>query len=116
MSLVEHAKRELELLGETDEEFKQAIIKAVGAFASYGHSGESALVGVHMLAALLSFKNLSPLTNDPKEWMKVGEEGVWQSCRNAEAFSNNGGKTYYLLSEGANFKNPKPYHRTKKVV
>lgn len=114
-NLVDHAKRELELIPEDDEEFKKAILNAVKAFAKYGHSGSSAWVGIHILGDLLQFRNLSPLTNDPDEWMEVGTK-VWQSTRNPEAFSNNGGKTYYLLSEGANFDNPKPYHRTKKVT
>lgn len=115
MNLVEHAKRELSLISEDDEEFKSAILNSVKAFSAYGHSGSSAFVGVHILADLLQFKNLSPLTNDPREWNKVTED-VWQSIRNPEAFSNNGGKTYYLLSEGATFDNPKPWHRTKKVM
>ena len=120
MSLVEHAKRELDLIPEEDEEFKAAILNAVKAFSAYGHSGSSAWVGIHVLSDLLQFRNLSPLTNDPDEWMHISEDvsgmpNLWQSKRNSEAFSNNGGKTFYLLSEGATFSNPKPYHRTKKV-
>ena len=115
MGLVEHAERELALIPEDDEEFKAAILNAVKAFAAYGHSGSSAFIGMYMLDDLLRFRNLSPLTNDPKEWNEVAD-GVWQSTRNSEAFSRNGGKTYYLLSEGAAFQNPKPWHRTRKVV
>ena len=46
-----------------------------------------------------------PLTDDPYEWQYHGEdlwgskEGIWQNKRNSEAFSNDGGQTYYLLSE-----------------
>jgi len=32
------------------------------------------------------------------EWVKVGED-IWQSIRNYDAFSNNGGKTFKLHSE-----------------
>lgn len=101
MSLVEHAKRELELAG-NDEDFNQSMIKAVEAFASYGHSGGSASIAVPMLNDLLQFKNLTPLTDDERGWMQVemGEENCWQSRRNPEAFSNDHGKTFYLLSEG----------------
>lgn len=97
MSLVEHAKRELDLL-ENDEDFNQSILKAVAAFAEYGHSGGSASYAIPLLNDLLQFKPLSPLTDDPKEWNEVGTD-VWQSCRNPEAFSTDGGATYYLLSE-----------------
>jgi hypothetical protein len=70
-----------------------------------GHSGGSASVAIPTINALLQFKNLRPLTNDPKEWVHHGEEiwgekgGIWQNERNAEAFSKDGGKTYYLISE-----------------
>lgn len=122
MSLVEHAERELALIPEDDEAFKDAILQAVKAFSKYGHSGSSHFVGVHILADLLNYRNLSPLTNDPDEWMFITDDiagrkgGLYQSTRNPEAFSHNGGKTYYLLSEGANMLNPKPVHRTRKVV
>jgi hypothetical protein len=111
-NLVTHARRELELFGQTEEdpEFAESIIKAVKGFTSYGHSGGSAPVAIAMLHDLLQHKNLSPLTDDPKEWIHHGPEvwpdgddkGVWQNCRNGEAFSKDGGKTYYLLSDGSN--------------
>ena len=43
MTLVEHAKRELELLGQTAEDpaYAASIVAAVAAFSSYGHSGGS---------------------------------------------------------------------------
>lgn len=107
-NLVEHAKRELSLIS-NDEAFNHSIIKAVEGFSSYGHSGGSASVAIPMLNALLQFKNLSPLTNDPNEWNEVGTN-VWQSARDSEAFSDDGGKTYYLLSEGGSFDNPIPKH------
>lgn len=122
MSLVDHAKRELALL-DNDEDFNNAIIKSVEAFASYGHSGGSASYAIPLLNDLLQFKNISPLTDDPDEWTHIydgdpmaapPEPGVWQSRRNSEAFSNDGGKTYYLLSEREpeTMKNG-PIHRSK---
>lgn len=110
MSLVEHAKYELSLLN-NDKEFNESIIKAIEAFASYGHSGGSASVAIPMLTDLLQFKNLSPLTSNPKEWNQVGEE-MWQSCRNSEAFSTDGGKTYYILSEVN--EHPNLFHRAER--
>lgn len=98
MSLVDHARRELDLV-ESDPWFKEGMIKVVEAFAEMGHSGGSASVAIPMLNDLLQFKPLSPLTDDPAEWQLIPNEDVWQSRRNAEAFSTNGGKTYYLLSD-----------------
>jgi hypothetical protein len=100
MSLVEHAKRELALLGsgEDDFGFNDCIIKSIEAFAVYGHSGGSASVAIPLINELLQFKNLTPLTDDPSEWNEVGKE-TWQSSRNPEAFSTDGGRTYSLLSE-----------------
>ena len=103
-NLVTHARRELEMIGEEPETIEW-YLRVVKEFASYGHSGGSASVAVPTLQALLSFKNLSPLTRNPDEWMFISEDlwgdtnGIWQNIRNSEAFSNDGGFTYYLLSE-----------------
>lgn len=97
MSLVEHATRELALL-DNDERFNQCIIKAVESFMSYGHSGGSVGYGIHILTDLLYAKNLSPLTDDPDEWMEITED-TWQSRRRADAFSYDGGKSYHVLGE-----------------
>ncbi len=108
-NLVEHAKRELVLAG-NDDDFNESIIEAVRGFTSYGHSGGSASVAIPMLNDLLQFKNLTPLTDDPIEWNQVSED-VWQSCRNSEAFSNDGGKTYTLNSD----QNKRIYHSNPHV-
>lgn len=117
-NMVAHARRELELLGE-DEDVIEWMVRTVAAFASYGHSGGSASILIFTLHDLLQFKNLTPLTDDPKEWIRHTPEvfppdGVWQNARNGEAFSNDGGKTYYLLSEGGSDKNRGPLHTSVK--
>ncbi len=104
MSLVEHARRELDLCGQTaeDPEYAASIVKAVEAFASYGHSGGSAAVAVEQLSRLLRFQALSPLTADPAEWFDHGEMSgtpLWQSKRDPSAFSEDGGATYYLVDD-----------------
>lgn len=112
-----HAKRELALVG-NDEDYNQCIVEAVRAFARYGHSGGSAGVGIEILHDLLQFKNLTPLTDDPSEWIDQTEASgvpMWQSCRNSEAFSQDGGKTYYLLSEGGTMQNPSQLHETERT-
>lgn len=115
MSLVDHARRELELLGtkKEDPEMVECLLKAVEAFAEYGHSGGSASWAIPVLNDLLQFKNLSPLTDNPMEWMQVGTD-MWQSTRRADAFSPDKGKTYYLLSEGANSHNQQPRHESER--
>lgn len=110
-NLVEHAKSELRILGYTGEEPEDDpnrwmwdnIIDVVTKFSEGGHSGSSASYAIGLLHELLQFKNLSPLTTNPDEWVRVNpddeEPGVWQNRRNSEAFSSDGGKTYRLLSE-----------------
>ena len=102
MKLVDHAARELEIIGE-DAETKAGLLRVVQAFADMGHSGASAHFCANALDALLRYKPLAPLTNDPAEWIDrteiSGGHPMWQSARNSEAFSSDGGRTYYLLSE-----------------
>jgi hypothetical protein len=103
-SLVQHARHELEACGQFAEDpaYAQSIVASVAAFASYGHSGGSASVAIEQLTALLSFQNLSPLTDNPNEWCDVGEQSgypLWQNRRNGTAFSTDSGKNYYLLDE-----------------
>lgn len=105
-NLVEHARTELELIGEEPETI-QGYLNVIQAFADMGHSGGSASVAIPTIEALLRYENLRPLTNNPDEWMFVSgkdygvDEDIWQSRRNPEAFSHDGGVTYYLLSENA---------------
>jgi hypothetical protein len=96
-NLVDHARRELELIGE-EPEIIDGYLKVIQAFADMGHSGGSASIAIPTLNRLLQFQNLKPLTDDPSEWNQVDILG-WQNNRNSEAFSTDGGKTYYLLSE-----------------
>jgi hypothetical protein len=119
-NLVSHARYELELIGE-DPEFIKSYLVVIQAFADQGHSGGSASVAIPTINALLQFQPLSPLTDDPSEWNHVSEEvwgaegGIWQSRRNFEAFSNDEGKSYYLLSEsGIDPKNREPLHQSEK--
>lgn len=115
-NLREHAKMELEILGE-DPDVIDWYLKVIDAFREYGHSGGSASVAIPTLNALLQFQNLSPLTNNPDEWMHIEKDVaaidiLWQSRRNPEAFSNDGGKTYTLLSERDK---GSPTHTSKEV-
>lgn len=96
-NLVDHARRELEHLGCKEEDILD-VEKVVRAFADIHPSGGQASWLIPIIHTLLQFKPLTPLTDDPKEWVEVGD-GLWQNSRNSEALSNNGGRTYWLVSE-----------------
>lgn len=103
MSLVEHARNELALIGE-DEWMTEGIVRVVEAFASMGHSGTSAAWCINVLEKLLRFQTLSPLTSDPKEWLRhdkdiTGDVSTWQSLRNPAVFSKDGGQSWYNLDD-----------------
>lgn len=110
-NLVRHARRELALLGE-EQETIEGYLNVVKAFAAMNHCGGSASVAIPVINQLLQFKNLTPLTDDSDEWVHHTQEvwgapgGIWQNIRNSEAFSSDGGKTYYLLSERDNAPEP----------
>lgn len=103
-NLVKHARRELELLGE-EQSTIDWYLKVVEAFVEFGHSGGSASVTIPTLHMLLSYENLTPLTDAPEEWFLHEEaisgvkSGLWQNVRNGKAFSYDGGKTYYLIDD-----------------
>lgn len=111
-NLVAHARRELALINQradkgdeyTEEEI-EGFIRVVQAFVDMGHSGGSAPFAIGIISDLLQYKPLAPLTDDPDEWVFHGEEtwgargGIWQNRRHGEAFSHDGGQSYYLLSE-----------------
>ncbi|WP_255306499.1 hypothetical protein [Streptomyces sp. Wb2n-11] len=120
-NLVAHARRELRIIGE-DRDTIRGLCKVVQAFANMGHSGSSAHFAAQYLDKLLRYQPLSELTDDPAEWIDRHAEGMapsplWQSVRNSEAFSQDGGKTYYLLSEqeAAGDLLTTPLHRSKSV-
>ena len=116
-NLVEHARTELSLIGEEPETIR-GYLNVIQAFADMGHSGGSASVAIPVIHELLQFKNLRPLTDSPDEWMDVsgvsGDGAMWQNRRNSEAFSDDGGRTYWLLSEGGHSGNRAPRHDSEK--
>ena len=100
-SLVRFARKELKLAGMYDEDadygsgvIADHVIALISLFESEGHSGGSAMLTLQLFDALARFKPLTSLTTDPEEWMEVGT-AVWQSRRNPEVFSDDGGKTAY---------------------
>lgn len=117
-NFVTHARRELELIGEEPETI-EGIVKVIQAYADMGHSGGSHAILAPRIYDLLQFKTLSPLTSNPNEWNYIqkeiaGGKGIWQSQRNPEAFSHDGGRTYHILSEAIGDE-PAPVHESKRV-
>jgi hypothetical protein len=108
-SLIEHARYELKILQE-DPEIAEAIIDVIHAFVGEGlaEDGVTAATAATYIHHLLRRKPLSPLTSDPQEWARrENDQGavIWQSLRDPEAFSQDGGKNYWLLSDGAGMVN-----------
>lgn len=101
MTLVEHAKRELDLLqseADSDEpgggdDFQRAInehlLSMVALFAEEGHSGGSASYSIGMLQRLLSYEPITPLTGADGEWMEVAD-GMEQNTRCSRVFREKG--------------------------
>lgn len=97
MALIEHARRELNLI-KCDEPEKTALLKAVEGFATGGWSGGSVDWGIQTLVRLLQFQPLSDLSASPSEWVNVGDN-VWQSRRRPTTFSRDGGRTWYDIDD-----------------
>lgn len=98
----EHAIREMKLAGVDEDIYgdmtSKAVLKMIDAFESEGHSGASAGLVLSIFNRVIDFGNLTPLTNDPEEWVQH-ERGMWQSKRNSSAFSSDQGNSYYLTEE-----------------
>jgi hypothetical protein len=95
--LSKHAIGELSLIKE-DPKIILWYVSVIEAFNIMQLEPEASDHCVATLTQLLRYGNLAPLTDEPKEWVQIGDE-LWQSIRNRDAFSNNGGKTYKLYSE-----------------
>lgn len=114
-NLVDHARKELEILGE-DPEFAESIVNAVRAFSEFGHSGASASIATDILLRVLRYENLTALTNDPDEWAYITKEqggttrALYQSRRNPAMFSNDGGATHYHVDTPGDIHSSVPFN------
>lgn len=132
-NLVEHAKRELDILGmgEDSEDMNKMmydhIIKMVEVFEDERHSGFSASYAASALDKLLRFEPLAPLQGTDDEWNEVGT-GLFQNNRCSHVFKENGqaydshGKVF-VDSEGHSYIRFKsrvniefPYSPTREIV
>lgn len=95
--LSKHAIGELSLIKE-DPKIILWYVSVIEAFNIMQLQPDASDHCVATLTQLLRYGNLAPLTDEPKEWIQIGDE-LWQSIRNRDAFSNNGGTTYKLYSQ-----------------
>lgn len=95
--LLDHAKRELELLGYSanlidalDNRVRDCILELVQTFATQNHSGSTAPYVMDIFTLLASFKPLTPLTGEDDEWVDVSIETngtpLWQNKRASYVF------------------------------
>lgn len=109
-NLVEHAEKEMRKAGlySADSDYSgmipDAVMALVKPFAEARHSGSSAMLTLEIFNRVARFKTLSPVTNDPEEWMEIGrdmlppaQKDLWQNRRDSSCFSEDGGKTYYSI-------------------
>lgn len=97
MSMLDYAKKELDIIGMTDDSedemnrmMRKHILHMVNEFAEEGHSGFSAGYALNILKSLLAFKPLAPLTGADDEWNEVGD-GLWQNRRASDVFKDENG-------------------------
>lgn len=120
--LVDHAEMELRKAGlfDKDSDYEgmlgDAVLELMKVFAAQGHSGFSSQCARELFNQLADYKALSPITDDPNEWMDVADyfspenPAVWQNRRDPSLFSNDGGKTYYSVDDPKReLKNSVPY-------
>jgi hypothetical protein len=99
MSILDHAERELDLMGLSDDGdmngvMRNHILHMVKEFANEGHSGFSASYAIQVLEKLLRFEPITPLTGEDWEWNNVSEmsgETLYQNARCGRVFKNNDG-------------------------
>lgn len=102
MSLVEHARRELQAIGYSldgpgkdgpDKWIMENVLELIGAFAEQGHSGSSAPYVASVFHKLANYEPLCPLKGTDDEWNEVGD-GMWQNNRCSHVFKGADGVAY----------------------
>jgi hypothetical protein len=101
MSLIEHAKSELELAGLFSKEGDfyegmtgNAVMELIEVFSKQGHSGMSAAGVIHIFSKLAKFEPLSPVQGTDDEWVNVSN-GVLQNRRYSAVFKDPDGSCTY---------------------
>lgn len=109
-NIIDHAKRELELIGYdlNDKEegpnkwMVENLLELLNVFSNQGHSGFSAPYCVRLFSKLALLESITPLNGGDDEWIKIGDN-LYQNKRNSYVFKENG-KAYNI--EGKIFREP----------
>lgn len=112
-NLVEHAKRELKSMLESDEEINRLmannILEIVETFSKQGHSGFSASYAIGVLTKLLNWEPFGPLTGEDSEWHDPGGDSL-QNIRCSRVFKDKAtGRTYDIEGKVFRSKNGGAY-------
>lgn len=110
MSLVEHARIELNAIGlkpdaddAADRWMYESVIALISAFAEQGHSGFSASIAIETFRKLARFEPLQPLQGTDDEWVQVADD-IWQNKRCGRVFREADGRAYDI--EGIVWRDP----------
>lgn len=107
--MYEHAKRELEIAGltENDSDYNgliaEAVLELAKVFDKQGHSGMSANLTADLFSKLAKHETISPLTGEDYEWDDISRYSDdsnsprYQNNRNSAVFKNGkDGQAYYI--------------------
>jgi len=106
--LVQHAESELRRAGMYDADadyagmLPPAVMDLVRVHSMQGHSGFSHGYTLMLFNKVVNFQVLTPITDDPNEWMDcsmMSGKPSWQNKRQSSCFSEDGGKTYRDINE-----------------
>lgn len=94
-SLIEHAKKEMELAwpkqNEMQDMVKYNVLELMQVFADQGHSGFSAPYVLDVFNKLAMYKTIAPLTGEDDEWGDPNPyDGTQQNKRCGTVFRKNG--------------------------
>lgn len=108
MSLMTHAKREMNIAWPKSEEMqdmvKANVLELIEVFAKQGHSGSSAPYVLNIFHKLAMFETIAPLTGEESEWNKCGGS-LYQNNRCGEVFKEGvDGEAYWIT--GRIFREP----------
>jgi len=108
MSLIDHAKTELEIAGPFDKEGDfyegmtgNAVMELIEIFSKQGHSGMSAPIVADIFKRLANYEPLGPITGKDEEWSDVRDFGngkSWYQNKRCSALFKDGkdGRPYYI--------------------
>jgi len=108
MSLIDHAKTELQIAGLFDKEGDfyegmtgKAVMELIEVFSKQGHSGMSAPIVADIFKKLANYEPLGPITGKDEEWSDVRDIGngkPWYQNKRCSALFKDGkdGRPYYI--------------------